>query len=127
MTTNDEFIAGESDDGRTLFLTRRGPDGRSSLFSRPSAGGPGRQIVGCVQGVAVGSDGVYYAGCPFGRRDVPLHRLDTGTLRSRLLGTITSQDKFVRGLALSPDGKTILFAKVVGDDDADLMMIENFR
>ena len=129
VTTNGEVLEAQSADGNTLFFTRPGPDGTSPLFSRPRGGGPDRQVADCVQvhAVAVGPDGVYYGGCSPGLREVPLHRLETPTLRSRLLGSLSERERFTTGVAVSPDGRTILFSKYAGDDAADLMMIEHFR
>ena len=46
--------------------------------------------------------------------------------RDELLGTLEKASGPYNGLAVSPDGTTILYAKVVSEG-ADLMMIENFR
>ena len=73
-------------------------------------------------GFAVGRAGVYHFGCDTGP-DVPLFLLDTVTGRGRLLGRVESPDE---GLAVSPDGKTVLYTRRVREG-SDLMMIESFR
>jgi len=77
--------------------------------------------------LADGPDGIYYLGCPEGQSESPLYRLDPATGRSRLLGTLETGGATASfGLAISPDGKTILFTKTVAKG-ADLLMIENFH
>jgi hypothetical protein len=58
---------------------------------------------------------------------VTLHKRDLTTGRDDLLGTIEKglRDVFL-GLAVSPDGKTILYARFVAAG-SDLMMLEGFR
>jgi serine/threonine protein kinase/dipeptidyl aminopeptidase/acylaminoacyl peptidase len=126
ITQGGGAFASESIDGRTLLFTRT--FGNSPLLALPLAGGPERQLVDCVAGFDVGQGGVYYRGClpgiasaPLGP-DAPFFLLDPTTGRQRLLGKLSPGG----GLAVSPDGKTILFAKRVGEGH-DLMMIENFR
>ena len=57
-----------------------------------------------------------------GGPEAPLFLLNPATGRQRLLGKLGPGP----GLTVSPDGKTILFARIVGGGH-DLMMIENFR
>ncbi|MFI5006602.1 MAG: protein kinase [Solirubrobacterales bacterium] len=132
LTHDGGLWACESADGKTLFYTKR--DDTSPLFSLPLGGGPERRVVECVlsRSLADGPDGIYYLGCPAeqhgaplqGQREAPLYRLDPATGRSRLLGTL--EPGGLRELAVSPDGKTILFTKIAAEG-ADLILIENFR
>lgn len=57
------------------------------------------------------------------RDAVPVYLRDLATGRDRLLGTL---ENWRSGFTVSPDGKTILYTKVVGEG-SDLMLIENFR
>jgi hypothetical protein len=49
---------------------------------------------------------------------------DPETGRGRLLGNLERWN--TTGLTISPDGRTILYTRVVGEG-SDLMMIDNFR
>jgi hypothetical protein len=74
-------------------------------------------------GFAVGPAGVYHLGCTADGLAVPLYLLDPATGQDRLLGKL---DEPGFGLAVSPDGKTMLSSKW-DHENTDLMMIENFR
>ncbi|HEY3122165.1 MAG TPA: protein kinase, partial [Vicinamibacteria bacterium] len=114
LTHSGGLLARESPDGKTLFFTRR--YGESPLLSLPVAGGPERQVADCVSGrsLADGPDGMYYLGCAPGSSRAPLYRLDPATGRSRLLGEVETGSVSM-GTAVSPDGKTVLFAKMVAE------------
>jgi serine/threonine protein kinase len=121
ITHGGGFISFESVDGQTLFFTRRlGP---SPLLALPLGGGPEREIARCVSIFAVGPAGLYSLECSDGP-ETPLFARDPATGHGRLLGKLDRAEG--AGLTVSPDGKTILFAKAVGEG-SDLMMIENFR
>ena len=110
----------ESSDGKALFFQKSEP-GRA-LLAWPLAGGPDRTLVKCASSFTVGAGAIYYAECD---GNPTLHRLDPATGQDRALGRL---EKFggSGSLAVSPDGKTILFGKAVGNG-SDLMMIENFE
>ena len=80
-----------------------------------------RTLVECAPGFAVAGGG-YYAGCA-DVLDAPLHRLDPASGRDELLGRL---EGYARYVAASPDGRTLLYLRVV-DEGSDLMLIENFR
>jgi Tol biopolymer transport system component len=114
----------ESADGRTLFFKRRLSE--SSLWAMPVGGGPEQQVVECLPAgdtFAVGLAGVYHTACGGDLRAAPLYLLDPATGHNRLVGNL---EGFGGGLAISPEGRTILYTKLVGEG-GDLMMIENFR
>jgi Tol biopolymer transport system component len=121
------WFAMESSDGRTLlYQTRRGD---SPLVALPLAGGPPREVVACVKSGAFseGPLGLHYLGCEPGD-DWTVHLNDRGTGRDRVLGRLEKLDRSwpVFGLAVSPDGETILYTKRASQG-SDLMLIENFR
>jgi protein kinase-like protein len=73
----------------------------------------------------VGPQGVYYVPCdPTSQPSVHVMNLETD--RGQRLGTLDGLGWRPLGLAVSSDGKTILYPKVT-TQNADLMLIENFR
>ncbi len=116
------FGVAESADGRTLFLkqTSNGP-----LLAWPIGGGTPKTLAPCVDGLpgfSVAGSALFYAAC--GGDDWPvLHRLDLATGQTRQLGRLTG---FTGGLAVSPDGATVLFT-ILARSSEDLMLVENFR
>jgi len=116
----------ESTDGKTLFFLRK--PGESPLMALPLAGGPERTVIDCVQwrGLTVGPAGIYHLGCTPNPRgaSMPLYLLDAATGRDRLLGTVEAAGG---AITVSPDGKTILYSRVMANEGSDLMMIEDFR
>ena len=114
----------EAPDGRTLFFQRASLV-TSPLLAVSLAGGPERTVIDCVPryGYAVVAAGVYHLGCGGDVRGSPLFLLNPATGRDRLLGTLEGR---AVNLTVSPDGKTILYAKYAGEG-SDLVLIENFR
>ncbi len=99
---------------------------RPSWQCRPPEAEPGnwwRASGGSAFGA--GPQGVYYVACD-PSSNPPLHVLDLETGRDRLLGTLDGLIDRPLGLAVSPDGKTIVYPRAM-HTDADLMLIENFR
>jgi hypothetical protein len=71
------------------------------------------------------ASGVYYPDCSAG--DPVLHRLDPTSGRDHILGTLEkAEGPSDTTIAVSPDGRTILYPKVVREG-SDLRLIENFR
>jgi hypothetical protein len=59
--------------------------------------------------------------------DPAFHRLDPPSGRDEALGTLENRERYGGGtIAVSPDGRTILYPKAVREG-SDLLLIENFR
>ena len=68
---------------------------------------------------------MYYVACDPSPNPA-VHVLDLQTGRDRRLGTLDGIAERPVGLSVSPDGRTIVYPKVT-TQNADLMLIENFR
>jgi len=115
-----------SENGKTLFYTKT--EHTSPLFSHVIDTGVEQQVAECVmsRALAAAADSLYYIGCAPGQARVPLYRLDLAGGRTTMIGTLDQELGFFMGLAVSPDGKTILFGRA-GGNGSDLMMFEDFR
>jgi Tol biopolymer transport system component len=125
--TRSGFLGIESADGTGVVYQPTNAD--SPLLLLPLTGGRPRQLAGCVRSAAFAVAGgtIVYIACEPGTNP-SLHMLGTVSGTDRVLGRV---EKFEPGafhvnLAVSPDGKTILF-KGTTRKEADLVMIENFR
>jgi len=114
----------EAPAGGTLYL-QRNVRGDSPLLAVALAGGAERTVVDCVRryGYAVTAAGIYFAACGDDAQGAPLFLLEPATGRRRQLGAL---ERPGQGLAVSADGKTILYTRQVGEG-SDLVLIENFR
>ena len=141
-----ETRALESADGKGVFYKRQVPD--SPLYFQPLSGGAPRAVVPCVaySWFAVVPHGLYYVPCQpdgSGNRAMPVRVLNPVTGDDRQFATLErSRDNSgpaaevfpesalraasSRSFAVSPDGQTILFSRLVSNG-ADLMLIENFK
>jgi len=121
-------FADESNDGKNLLYQSATEKG-GALMTVPLTGGPARQLVPCVRRTAfvAGAKGIYYVACDAGP-DPPVSLLDPVTGQSRRLMTLDKIEYRIppQGLAVSPDGNSVLYLKL-GSASDDLMLIENFR
>jgi len=117
----------ESADGRSLLFWRE-KDQVGPIVAQPFDGGPERIVVDCTIAwtnlpFRVRPSGVYYRSCGSDGH-FPIRLLDPSSGRSRLIGLLPEDDN--SRLAVSPDGKTILYTKQTSRSP-DVMMIENFE
>jgi len=128
-----EGRAWESVEGKGVFYKRQVSD--SPLYFQPLSGGASRAVIPCVTAsrFSVVPGGVYYVPCqPHGSvsRDLRVRVLNPATGDDRLVETLEvpfrSPGLNVGFFAVSPDGRTILYSRLVSNG-ADLMLIENFR
>ena len=122
ITERGAIMAELSWEGRLLLYSQR--EGWGPLFLRDLETGQERELEPCAgaRNLASSPGALYYVGCTDGP-DKPLYRFETSSSRRERLGTLANP---ALGLTVSPDGKTILYARE-NLGGADLMMIENFR
>ena len=133
MTRNGGLVGQESPDGRYLYfmkpLARAGPggaEGTVGLWRTPVEGGEETQVLETVYNRAfeVRAEGIYYMSWSSedGATRLQFHALSDGKSRelAKFEGVIDE------GLAVSPDGKRILFSRQ-DTAGADLMLVDNFR
>jgi len=125
------YVGRESADGKTLLYQ---PTLRTSpVLAQPLDGGTPRPLIACVVGtaVAVTDTGIYYVPCSASfapGQATPVRVWDPGTGKDREVGRLEQYHigNLTAGFAVSPDGQTILYSRIV-NSGADLMMIEHFR
>ena len=131
VTHSGGFMGRESADGRTLLYIPKAAD--SPLLAQPIAGGAPSPIITCVANTAfsVNASGIFYVPCSKDAKPDPDPFVQVmnpigGTTRE--VGRLEKfeYDTLPSGFAVSPDGRTILYSRLV-KDEADLMVIENFK
>ncbi len=122
-TGGSGIVAYESQDAKAIVY--QAADADSPLLAQALAGGPPRQLIKCVkaQSFTLAASRIYYAPCDTGLQ-VFVHVLDRATNRDRVLASITAPFQ-ASNLVVSPDGRTMLVHRYA--ENADLMLIENFR
>lgn len=127
VTDNGGFVAFESMDGRSIYYTKT-PAGCAPLYVRSLKGGPEREVASsvCLRGFTVTKQGIYYVTGNLDDRRYSIILLDPRRLTSVSVGEIEGRLDLSQGLAVSPDGKTVLFA-ASAQAGADLMLVENYR
>ena len=141
VTRNGGYVAFESFDRRHVYYTQT-PVGSSTLWRIPTAGGDPKPVLDGVSERAfeVLEQGIYYierlgAGArdwgflagndPLGPDDrARLRFFEFASSKSRVLAELGERVRY--GLAVSPDGRTIVFSRL-DNPSSDLMMVENFR
>jgi Tol biopolymer transport system component/DNA-binding winged helix-turn-helix (wHTH) protein len=121
-------FAGESTDGKNLLYQSAKEKG-GALMTVPLTGGQARQLVPCVSETAfiAGAKGIYYVACDAGPDPlVQLLNPTTGETRALMRLSRIEYRMPPYGLAVSPDGGTVLYARL-GSAGDDLMLIENFH
>ena len=126
----------ESADGTGTLYPASNADG--PLLFQPHAGGAARTILPCVAGgstVSARKEGIYYLPC-VDRKSVsaqPVHVFDPVSGQDRVFGALEgyyrASDEFMtsfRKIALSPDGRVILYTRRL-PAVSDLLLMEHFR
>ncbi len=119
------MTAMESEDGKSLFVVKQGVANQTSLWRMPIGGGEPNALVPVMfrYSFAVVKNGVYYAK-PSQNGPATIEYLDFSTGKVGKLYTLTKPVDL--GLAVSPDGRYLLFAQQ-DFSGSDLMLVEGFR
>jgi Tol biopolymer transport system component len=127
VTTEGGTGTMESPDGRFLYFVKGSPwDRVPGLWRRPVAGGDAEQVLDRVLGAwwAIVEGGVLYADRASTPSTLELFDLDTRTTsRVAELGVPPGPP----GIAVSPDGRWVLYARGEGRDESDIILVENFE
>ena len=122
ITRNGGLGPSVSPDGKTIYYTR-GEGDSTTLMQVPASGGEEQKVLDGLYrySFVVTTRGIYYLAAT-GKLSIRLLDFRTG----KTTEVLSSDDVQELGLALSPDGRRILFSKV-DQYDSDLMLVENFR
>ena len=123
----------ESPDGKFIYYTRRAPSSppmlglaaRSPLLRIPVEGGEESQVADEVldRTWSVGVEGMWFLAAD-GRERAELRFLDITTRKMTTAGRIGKP--VMTGLALSPDGRSLLYNQV-DHGGTEILLVENFR
>jgi hypothetical protein len=116
----------ESVDGQYLYFDRIAPDGSESLWRMPAAGGEETRILDSLMGLSfdVARSGIYYVDVCGADGLCPMYFYSFATgHRAKLAASSLPGDN---GLAVSPDGRTLLRAQIT-ELGADIMMMAGYR
>jgi Tol biopolymer transport system component len=125
VTAQGGFAAFESGDGQWLYYTRPWAPG---LWRMPAGGGAETRILDvphCWGYWGLGPDGIYVLDAKARARPT-IERVDPATGRRLPVATLAGEPACGEpGLAISPDGRSLLYVDAVRT--SDLMLVENFR
>ena len=126
VTPGGSRRAVESRDGRWLYFTRRGDDGRRGLWRQPTGGGEPELLLPGIDRHAAGNwavapAGVYYVTKGSDHASV-LSLLDPERVETRRLATLEDWP-MSRSLALAPDGSWLAYSQAYGVD-SDVVLVE---
>jgi Tol biopolymer transport system component len=126
ITRNGGDVPQESPDGKYVYLTND-PVTAPSVWRIPVEGGEEVKVLDAVGPgglFTVAKNGIYFLKIPDkkGHSDLCLYVFATGKSRKIL----TVEREVPSKIAVSPDGKTILYPQV-DEAGSDLMLVENFR
>jgi len=127
VTRNGGVYAIESDDGRFLYYAKFEQPG---LWKMPLDGGEESQVLGQPLGQywfnwGLVRTGIYFLNLsakPSGR----IEFFDFATRKTTAIFSLEKPPPSIGGLAVSPDGKSLLFGQSEFDD-SNIMLVKNFR
>jgi Tol biopolymer transport system component len=126
ITRNEADREEESPDGRYLYYSKGWPF-QTSLWRIPVDGGEEVKVLDSVHTAGrwtLGREGVYFFTPPDkqGHSDIRLYEFST----SKIKKILTIERGIFEEIAVSPDGRTILYTQV-DEAGSELMLVENFR
>jgi Tol biopolymer transport system component len=129
LTRKGGFEAVEAPDGKTLYYSKGYTDG---LWTVPSTGGEEHPVAelaeaGYWRSWTMTQDGIYFVARTGSAPPRPLKFFSFATRRVTQIGTVDKDPlRWVPGLAISPDGRWLLYAQIE-QDTSTIMLVENFR
>jgi Tol biopolymer transport system component/DNA-binding winged helix-turn-helix (wHTH) protein len=124
VTKNGGVYASESADGRFLYYSKLEQPG---IWRMPLTGGEEQRVVDQPSGFqwfnwALSAQGLYLT-TPVGPEKMKLEFFDFAAEKKTLVGYV---EKLAQGLALAPDGKSLLYART-NSEDYEIMLVKNFH
>jgi serine/threonine protein kinase len=124
VTRNGGGTALESPDGKSLYYTKG--DFSGGLWKMVVGGGEERQVLPFVawRAFSLIHEGIYFIAGPgaVGKSSIQFLSFATGKVKTVAL----TSGLLVEGLAVSPDGRSILFSQI-DQSVSDLMLVEHFH
>jgi Tol biopolymer transport system component len=125
VTRNGGVYAIESDDGRFLYFTK---NGQAGIWKIPLEGGEETRILdqpGAWFDWALARTGIYFLNRSI-RPNGRIEFFDFATRETYPILTLEKPAPDFGGLAISPDGRSLLFGQTELDD-SDIMLVKNFH
>ena len=128
VTTQGGYEAFESMDGQYLYYTKG--RGKAGLWRMPVAGGKEEFVTdhhqaGLWRYWRVNEQGIYFATASAAGSLLEFYNFATKQI-SEVTRLERSAERYVPGLAVSPDGRSLLYCRM-DHSGSDVMMVENFR
>jgi Tol biopolymer transport system component len=129
LTWKGGFEVVEAPDGKTLYYSKEGQVG---LWTVPYTGGeegpvPELADAGYWRSWTMTRDGIYFVAHTESAPPRPLKFFSFATGRATQIGAVEKDPlRWVSGLAVSPDGRWLLYAQIERDT-SNIMLVENFR
>jgi hypothetical protein len=119
LSSRQSHWAAESLDGRYLYHAAG-----AKVWKVPVGGGAETEVAECGNtfNLAITQNGFYFETAERGSAEIHFFHFETG--KSKL--AVTPGKRGGRGLAISPDGRWLLYSQVERSG-SDLMLVENFR
>ncbi len=124
VTKNGGAYATESEDGRFLYYSK---DEQPGIWRMPLNGGEEERVLDQFEGYlwfnwALASDGIYF----LNKADSQKPTIEFFDFATRKRNVIDVVEKPRYGLALAPDGKSLLYGRTESED-YDIMLVKNFH